>query len=97
VSLDLDDVMAQEVRCLGPSRWARMVKEAVAHLVSDAARGSGRVLLLNLHAHVSGQPFRIRYVEEAVGALAGAQGVWLATPSEVVDCYLHATTEGTAG
>jgi hypothetical protein len=64
-----------------------MVCEALARLRADAADGSGRVLILNLHAHVSGQPFRIRYVDEILAALAEAQDVWVATTGEVVDWY----------
>lgn len=96
VTLDLDDMMVQKVRRLPPARWAQMVNEAVVRLAADGARGSGRVLLLNLHAHVSGQPFRIRYVDDVFAALTRMKGAWLASPEEVVDWYLQATTQPTA-
>jgi allantoinase len=87
VTVDLDDVMAQKVRRLPPSRWAHMVIEALARLRTDGAGGSGRLLVLNLHAHVSGQPFRIRYVDEVLRALSSAGGVWMATAGEIADWY----------
>jgi allantoinase len=87
VTVDLDDVMAQKVRRLPPARWARMVIEALSRLRTDGADGSGRLLVLNLHAHVSGQPFRIRYVDQVLRALSSADGVWVATAGEIVDWY----------
>jgi peptidoglycan/xylan/chitin deacetylase (PgdA/CDA1 family) len=87
VAVDLDDAMVQRIRRLPPARWARMVLESLAQLREDGANGSGRVLILNLHAHISGQPFRIRYVEEVLHALAAAEDVWLTTTGEVADWY----------
>ena len=97
VTLDLDDVMAQGIRRLSPRRWAQMVHDALVRLVADGAGRSGRLLLLNLHAHVSGQPFRIRYVDEVLASLTREPGAWIATPREVVDWYLSAAGEMTGG
>jgi allantoinase len=93
VAVDLDDVMVQKIRRLPPSRWAKLVLAALACLVRDGATGSGRVLVLNLHAHVSGQPFRIRAVESVLEALSSTPGVWLATTGQVADAYRRATAE----
>jgi peptidoglycan/xylan/chitin deacetylase (PgdA/CDA1 family) len=93
VAVDLDDVMAQRVRRLAPARWQQMVLAALACLVRDGATGSGRVLVLNLHAHVSGQPFRIRAVEAVLAALASTEGVWLTTTGQVADAYRRAAAE----
>jgi allantoinase len=87
VAVDLDDVMVQRIRRLPPVRWARMVIEAAARLRDDGSGGSGRLLVLNLHAHISGQPFRIRHVEEALRTLAGMSGVWITTPAAIVEFY----------
>jgi allantoinase len=87
VTVDLDDVMVQKLRRLGPERWSRMVIESLARLRADGSDGSGRVLILNLHAHVSGQPFRVKYVDRALAALAAADDVWIATPGRIVESY----------
>jgi peptidoglycan/xylan/chitin deacetylase (PgdA/CDA1 family) len=87
VAVDLDDAMVQRVRRLPPARWARIVLDSLARLREDAAHGSGRLLILNLHAHISGQPFRIRYVEEVLRAMAAAEDVWLTTTGAIVDWY----------
>jgi allantoinase len=86
VAVDLDDVMAEDVRKLPAWRWSRMVREALDRLCADGSE-HGRVMLLNLHAHVSGQPFRIKYVTELLAAIAGHEGVWTATGSEIVDWF----------
>lgn len=46
---------------------------------------SGGVLTVSLRAHLSGQPFRARYVREFLAAAADRSGVWPATAAEVVD------------
>jgi allantoinase len=93
VAVDLDDVMVQKVRRLSPARWKQMVLAALACLVRDGAKGSGRVLVLNLHAHVSGQPFRIRAVEATLDAVSSTDGVWMATTGDVADAYQRGVTE----
>jgi allantoinase len=87
VTLDLDDVMVQRIRRLSPERWSRMVIESLARLRADGSEGSGRLLILNLHAHVSGQPFRVKYVDRVLAALADASDVWIATTGQVVNWY----------
>jgi peptidoglycan/xylan/chitin deacetylase (PgdA/CDA1 family) len=87
VAVDLDDGMAQKVRRLTPRRWTRLVLESLERLRRDGAERGGRLLVLNLHAHVSGQPFRIRQVEEVVAALRADPAVWLTTTGAIVDWY----------
>ncbi len=82
VAIDLDDLMAGKVRLLPPWRWADLVKAAVAELWSDGA-GSGRLVVLCLHAHVSGQPFRIKYATDVLESIVSLPDVWLATGSEI--------------
>jgi allantoinase len=82
VAVDLDDVMVGKVRQLPPWRWADLVKRAVSQLWSDGA-ATGRLLVLCLHAHVSGQPFRIKYVADVLETVASLPDVWLATGGEI--------------
>jgi allantoinase len=86
VAVDLDDVMAEEVRKLPAWRWSQIVRGALDRLCLDGS-DQGRILVLNLHAHVSGQPFRIKYVHEALAAIAANKQVWLATGSEIVNWF----------
>jgi allantoinase len=87
VAVDLDDVMAEKVRRLPAWRWAKMVIDSVEQLSHDG-KESGRLLILNLHAHVSGQPFRIKYVDSVLRAIKDEQYAWLTTGAEVVKWFV---------
>lgn len=51
------------------------------------AEPGGRVMTLSLKAHLSGQPFRARYIREFLGYARSVPGVWFATAAEVADAY----------
>ncbi|MDH3605236.1 MAG: hypothetical protein OEU26_37060, partial [Candidatus Tectomicrobia bacterium] len=55
-------------------------------LYQDGAE-NGRLLVLNLHPWLIGQPFRIRYLNRALDYITRREGVWAATGSEIVDWY----------
>jgi peptidoglycan/xylan/chitin deacetylase (PgdA/CDA1 family) len=82
-AVDLDDEGALRLRSIPVDRWAKMITDAAARLAADGGE-SGRLLVLPLHPYVVGQPFRIRYLERALAAVAGTDGVWLATADDVV-------------
>lgn len=86
IMLELDDVNALWYRRLAIDRYAEMLQESFATLYRDGAE-NGRLLVLNLHPWLIGQPFRIGYLDEALGVMMRRQGVWAATGAEVVDWY----------
>jgi peptidoglycan/xylan/chitin deacetylase (PgdA/CDA1 family) len=86
VAIDLDDVFTHRMRRIRIDRWARMVVEAFERLEQDG-RENGRVLVLHVHPWLIGQPFRIRYLDEALAAILERGSVWLATGSEIIDWY----------
>lgn len=90
VMLDLDEVLTHRMRGIPIWRWSQMVTEAFDRLYQDGA-ASGRVLVLNLHPYLIGQPCRIKYLDEALGYIMRREGVWAATGSEIVDWYLKQT------
>jgi allantoinase len=45
------------------------------------------VLVLSLQPFLIGRPFRIASLDTALGHIAGHEGVWTATGSEVIDWY----------
>ena len=63
-----------------------MLKEGFDTLYQDGAE-NGRLLVLNLHPWLIGQPFRIRYLHRALDYMTRREGVWTATGSEIVDWY----------
>jgi allantoinase len=85
-AVELDDVVAMRQRSIPVQRWAKMVERACLRLAADGAR-SGRLLVLPLHPYVVGQPFRIRYLEQALSWLVTRDDVWMATADQVVDWF----------
>jgi allantoinase len=48
---------------------------------------NGRVMVLNLHPWIMGQPWRIVYLDQALGHIDAHQGVWKATGGQVIDWF----------
>ena len=64
------------------SSWSRWFDGVYA----DGA-ASGRVMVLNLHPWIMGQPWRIGYLDQVLGHISGHQGVWKATGAQVIDWF----------
>ncbi|MET8828964.1 polysaccharide deacetylase family protein [Streptomyces sp. NPDC004610] len=81
----------------GPE-FVRAVKDQFDQLLAYAAeeKGGGRVMALALHPFVIGQPFRHRYLDEALEYIAGHPDVWLTTSDEIADHYARAARTGPA-
>jgi allantoinase len=54
--------------------------------LSADGRSNGRVLVLHLAPYLIGQPFRMKHLDAALGAVAGGP-VWKARGSEIVDWF----------
>lgn len=66
------------------------IQEELAVLADEAARsGSGRMMNLGLHPHVSGRAYRVRAIREFLAFAKSMDGVWLATREAIADWYLH--------
>ena len=63
-----------------------MVKDGFDTMYADAAT-SGRLLALNLHPWIMGQPFRISYLDEVLGHIMSNTEVWAATGGQIIDWY----------
>ncbi len=84
--LELDDVVALAHRRVAVDRYAEMLKDGFDVMYQDGKQ-NGRVLGLNLHPWLIGQPFRIGFLDEALGHMMRRQGVWSATGTEIIDWY----------
>ena len=49
---------------------------------------SGRVMCIAIHPYLSGQPHRVRYLDEALGYIMSHDGVWQTTADEIAEYYL---------
>ena len=79
---ELDDIHALWDRKVPIDRYARLLGESFDTLYEDSD-GSGRLMAFNLHPWLIGQPFRIGFLDQALGNMVRRQGVWAATGSEI--------------
>jgi allantoinase len=80
--IDFDDVFAHWYRKLTMARWQQMIADALDRLLEDG-KSRPRMLLLNLHPWLIGQPWRISYLDAVLADLRKREGVWLATAGEI--------------
>jgi peptidoglycan/xylan/chitin deacetylase (PgdA/CDA1 family) len=86
-SADADDVLTHRFRGIPIDRWARLVCDTFDGLYVDGL-ANGRLLLINLHPYLVGQPFRIPHLAAVIEHLVRHDDVWFATGSEIVDWYM---------
>ena len=86
IMVELDDLFALRDRRFRIDEYAQQLKDAIDVIYRDAIT-SGRLLVLNLHPWLIGQPFRIRFLADAIGHIVRRQGVWAATGAEIVEWY----------
>jgi allantoinase len=51
------------------------------------AENCGRVMAIALHPFLTGQPYRIRYLQEALDYILSHEGVWVTTGTEIAEYY----------
>ena len=87
VMWELDDVGALwERQSGGRAVSAACLEESFETLYEDGQQ-NGRLMALNLHPWLIGQPFRIGYLDRALGRMMRRGGVWAATGSQIIDWY----------
>ena len=57
-------------------------------LYGEAEHGGGRIMAISLHPWVSGQPYRIGALEQALAHIMAHPFVWPATGAEILDCWV---------
>ena len=86
IMLELDDVHALWDRRIQIDRYEQLLRESFGRLYRDGAN-TGRLLVLHLHPWLIGQPFRIGFLDAALGAMTQRQGVWAAHGSAIIDWF----------
>ena len=86
VTLPLDDVNALWDRRMDVFRYGETIVESFETLCRDGET-NGRLLVLNLHPFLIGQPFRVGVLDAALGRICSRPGVWKATGMEIIDSY----------
>ncbi len=89
IALELDDTHALWSRRVPVDRYGTMLSESFDGLYQDGAQ-NGRLMVLNLHPWLIGQPFRIGFLDAALGHIMQRQGVWAAHGTAIVDGFREA-------
>lgn len=85
LSHELDDQFIMQGNLHSETEYADQVIDAVDYLLDEAAdKRAGRMLALNLHPWLLGQPHRIGQLERALRHIADRSGIWNASASEIV-------------
>ncbi len=56
-------------------------------LYRESATQGGRVMAISLHPWITGQPYRIGALEQALDHILSRRGVWAATGAQIVDAW----------
>ncbi|ULN45492.1 polysaccharide deacetylase family protein [Mycolicibacterium goodii] len=84
-TVELNDLLIFSKGITGPE-FVQMVRDQYEQLHADSAT-SGRVLALALHPFVIGQPFRHKYLDQALSFLTAQPDVWLTTSDDIATHY----------
>jgi allantoinase len=84
-TVELNDLGLFAKGTTGPE-FLQIVKDQYEQLHADSEQ-SGRVMALALHPFVTGQPFRAKYLDQALEFLAAQPDIWLTTSDEIADHY----------
>lgn len=91
-TLELNDLGLFTTHALSGPDFVQVVKDQLDQLHAESA-DSGRVMALALHPFVSGQAFRLKYLDQALEYVANHPGVWVTTSDEIADHYARTTTQ----
>lgn len=84
VLIELDDLFALRDRRFRADEYAEQIAEAFDTIYREAAE-TGKVFVLSLHPHLSGQPFRIEFLEPVFAAIGRRRGIWAASCGAIID------------
>ena len=68
--------------------WVEQVCDAADFLRKEADTQGGRILALNIHPWLMGQPHRIAKLEKALEYITHIDGVWPAYAGEIRDNWM---------
>ncbi|WP_309053561.1 polysaccharide deacetylase family protein [Streptomyces sp.] len=89
-TLELNDLGLFTAHSISGPDFVQIVKDQLDQLYADSAH-SGRVMALALHPFVTGQAFRMKYLDQALEYVVNHPGVWTTTSDDIADHYARTT------
>jgi len=87
LSTELDDQFVIQSNGHSEGSWVDQVCDACDLLLQEAEQHGGRILGLNIHPWLMGQPHRIGHLERAFEYISAQKGVWSAPAGEILDAW----------
>ncbi|GAA2774320.1 polysaccharide deacetylase family protein [Saccharopolyspora taberi] len=81
-SIEINDISLFVSKSLTGPDFVRIVKDQLDQLHAESA-DSGRVMAIALHPFVIGQPFRAKYLDQALEYVVNHSDVWVTTSDEI--------------
>lgn len=91
--LDLDDIFTHYNRNVSIMEFSEIACDTFDELHRSGGENA-RTLVMSVHPWLMGQPFRIKYLDEALAHMASADRVWKARGGEIVDWYRAQSGDG---
>ena len=83
LSTELEDRFIIMNNLHSEAEYADQIIDAFDYLAGEANDQGGRLLALNVHPWMLGQPHRIGKLEQALRHISESDAVWSASPSEI--------------
>lgn len=87
MAYETDDRVVADEYFQSEAEWVRQIKDRFDVLYRESADYGGRVMSLPLHSWVSGMPYRVEYLREALDYILAHDGVWTATTGEIARAF----------
>lgn len=87
MAYETDDRVVADEYFQSEPQWVQQIKDRFDVLYRESAEHGGRVMSLPLHSWVSGMPYRIEYLSEALDYILSHDGVWTAPAGEICAAF----------
>lgn len=87
LSNELEDRFIINVNQHSEASWAEQVCDAADFLLTEAQSQGGRILALNIHPWLLGQPHRIHHLERVLDNLTSRPEVWSAYAGDILSSW----------
>jgi allantoinase len=85
--IEINDIILFRGRNLRGEEYVEIVEDTLEQLLADGQM-SGRVMALPLHPFIINQPFRHKYLAQALELVRSTEGVWVTTSDAIAEHYL---------
>lgn len=86
-SIEVNDIPLFVGKNLSGEDFYRLVMDQFEALYASG-QDSGQVMAIAVHPFVTGQPFRLKYLDKILREITGTSDVWMATSDEIAQHYL---------